>query len=173
MLVDYEIVIAIVIIYFSFTLKCDRTSEEWINQGIINGVRYPLPATVFVERVMDKKWIYDRDDNTLINLFGWFHAAVTDYDYERKLWTIVTLDGLKRKFLLPRIYVQFFGEDPRNFAKRIIAAIKGRQIAETNIRLIYYIKIFHNFHIFKFCNMKKKNKFVNIKLYDSFHIKQT
>lgn len=134
-------------------MQFGRTAEEWINLGIINGVRYPLPATVFVERVMDKKWIFDRDDNTLNNLFGWFHAAVTDYDYERKLWTVLTLDGLKRTFFLPRIYVQFFGEDPRKFAKRIIAAVKGRQIAETSIRLIYYIKIFRYFNIFKLCTM--------------------
>lgn len=114
-----------------------RTAEEWINLGIINGVRYPLPATVFVERIINKKWIFDRDVNTLNNMFGWFHAAVTDYDDKEKVWTVLTLDGLKRKFLLPRIYIQFFGEDPRKFAKRVAAAIKQRQIAETSIRLMY------------------------------------
>lgn len=138
-------------------MQFDRTAEEWINLGIIHDVRYPLPAVVFVERVINEKWIFDRDANTLSNLFGWFHAAVTDYDYERKLWTVLTLDGLKRKFLLPRIYVQFFGEDPKKFAKRIVAAVKARQIAEIRIRLIYYIKIFRKLNIFKKRNVKKNN----------------
>ncbi|XP_011707083.1 PREDICTED: dynein heavy chain 1, axonemal-like, partial [Wasmannia auropunctata] len=117
-----------------------RTAEEWINLGIINGVRHPLPATVFVERTrIDKKWIFDHDDNTLTNLFDWFHAAVTDYDNEWKLWTVVTLDGFKRKFLLPRIYIRFFAEDPGKFAKRVAAAIKQRQIAEINVRYQFYL----------------------------------
>ncbi|XP_071558365.1 dynein axonemal heavy chain 1-like [Temnothorax nylanderi] len=116
-----------------------RTAEEWINLGIINGVRYPLPATVFIERIINKKWLFDRNDNTLNNLFGWFHAAVMDYDNERNVWTVLTLDGFKRKFLLPRIYILFFGEDPRKFAKRIAAAIKQRQIAETSIRYHFYL----------------------------------
>ncbi|KYN02642.1 Dynein heavy chain 1, axonemal [Cyphomyrmex costatus] len=115
-----------------------RTTEEWINLGIVNGTRYPLPALVFVERITDKKWIFDRYD-ILNNLFGWFHAAVTDYDNKRKLWTVLILDGLKRKFLLPRIYIQFLGEDPRKFAKRVAAAIKQRQIAEINIRYHFYL----------------------------------
>ncbi|XP_018339413.1 PREDICTED: dynein heavy chain 1, axonemal-like isoform X2 [Trachymyrmex septentrionalis] len=75
-----------------------RTTEEWINLGIINDIRYPLPATVFVERIIDKKWIFDRYD-ILNNLF----------------------------------------EDPRKFAKRVAAAIKQRQIAETSIRYHFYL----------------------------------
>ncbi|XP_039313454.1 dynein heavy chain 1, axonemal [Solenopsis invicta] len=116
-----------------------RTAEEWINLGIINGVHYPLPATVFVERIIDKKWIFDHDDNTWNNLYGWFNAAVMGYDNERKVWTVLTLDGFKRKFYLPRIYIRFFGEDPKRFAKRIAAAIKQRQIAETSIRYHFYL----------------------------------
>lgn len=105
--------------------------------GVINGVRYPIPATVFVERIVHEKWIFDRNNKTINNFFGWFHAAVTDYDDERKVWTVLTLDGLKRKFFLPRIYIRFFGEDPRKFAKRVAIAIKRRQITEMSIRLIY------------------------------------
>ncbi|KAG5345241.1 DYH1 protein, partial [Acromyrmex charruanus] len=114
-----------------------RTTEEWINLGIINDIRYPLPARVFVETIIDKKWTFDRY-NTVNNLFGWFHAAVMDYNNEQKLWTVLTLDGFKRKFLLPRIYIQFFAEDPRKFAKRVAAAIKQKQIAETNISRYYF-----------------------------------
>lgn len=116
-------------------MLCDRTPDDWLNLGIIDGVRYPLPATVFVEKVIRMKWTFNQDDK-LSNLFGWFDAAVTDYDNKRKVWTVLTLDGHKRKFLLPRIYVYFLGEDPRKFAQRVAAAVKQRRIAETSIRLI-------------------------------------
>lgn len=112
----------------------DRTVDEWINLGIIDGVRYPLPATVFVEKTVHKERIFDRDDKTLSNLYNWVPAAVTDYDNERKLWTVFTLDALKREFILPRIYIRFFGEDPRKFGQRIANAVKQRQIAEISIR---------------------------------------
>ncbi|KAM0726282.1 Dynein axonemal heavy chain 1 [Formica fusca] len=116
-----------------------RTADEWINLGIIDGVRYPLPATVFVEKILHKERIFDRDDKTLSNLFGWFPAAITDYDNKRKLWSVFTLDALKRKFLLPRIYVRFYGEDPGKFAQRIANAVKQRQITETRIRYHFYL----------------------------------
>ncbi|XP_072745723.1 dynein axonemal heavy chain 1 [Anoplolepis gracilipes] len=116
-----------------------RTADEWIKLGIIDGVRYPLPATVFVEKILHKERIFDRDDKTLSNLFGWFPAAVMDYDNKRKLWTVLTLDTFKRKFLLPRIYIRFFGEDPKIFAQRVANAVKQRQIAEVKIRYHFYL----------------------------------
>lgn len=88
---------------------------------------------------MRKERIFDRNDKSLSNLFGWCHAAVTDYNTETKNWTVFTLDGLKRKFSLPRIYICFIGEDPRKFAQRVAAAVERRQIAEATIRLIYYV----------------------------------
>lgn len=117
-------------------MQFGRTAEEWINLGIIDGIRYPLPAIVFVEKILHKERIFERDDKTLSNLFGWFNAAVTNYDNKRKLWSVLTLDTLKRKFLLPRIYVRFYGEDPRKFAQRIANAVTQRQITESRIRLI-------------------------------------
>ncbi|KAL6436551.1 hypothetical protein ACFW04_004787 [Cataglyphis niger] len=116
-----------------------RTAEEWINLGIIDGIRYPLPAIVFVEKILHKERIFDRDDKTLSNLFGWFNAAVTNYDNKRKLWSVLTLDTFKRKFLLPRIYIRFYGEDPRKFAQRIANAVKQRQITESRIRYQFYL----------------------------------
>jgi dynein heavy chain len=111
-----------------------RTTDDWINLGVIDGIRYPLPARIFV-----KKDMYDlsvRNKEALSHCFDWFYAAVTDYDYEKKLWNVFTLDGLKREFHLPRIYIRFFAEDPKIFAKRVAAAIKQRRITETVIRLI-------------------------------------
>lgn len=117
-------------------MQFDRTVNDWINLGIIDGVRYPLPATVFVEKNSRKEWMLDCDDKLPGNLYDWFPAAVTDYDSEKKIWTVLTLDGLKRKFRLPRIYVRFYAEDPREFARRVASAVKQRKIAETAIRLI-------------------------------------
>lgn len=102
---------------------------------MINGVRHPLPAIVFVEKDGHKQQTFNLHDKSLSNLFGWFYAAITDYDKERKLWSVLTLDGLKRKFFLPRIYIRFLGEDPRKFAQRVAAAVKERRIAEISIRL--------------------------------------
>lgn len=111
---------------------------------MVNGVRYPLPATVFIEKAVQKNKIFDRNDKTLNNLFGWIQAAVTDYNSEKKVWTVFTLDGLKREFLLPRIYIRFHGEDPRKFTQRIANAVKRRQIAEATIRLICVVSHQHN-----------------------------
>ncbi|RLU27110.1 hypothetical protein DMN91_000909 [Ooceraea biroi] len=116
-----------------------RTVDDWINLGVIDGVRYPIPATVFVEKAMRKERIFDRNKELLSDLFGWFHAAVTDYDDEKRVWTVVILDGLKRKFHLPRIYIRFFAEDPRKFVQRIATAVKQRQIAENIIRYQFYL----------------------------------
>ncbi|XP_032680816.1 dynein heavy chain 1, axonemal [Odontomachus brunneus] len=116
-----------------------RTVEEWINLGIVDGVRYPLPATIFVEKAIQKNRMFDRNDKTLNDLFGWTQAAVMDYNSEEKVWTVLTLDGLKRKFLLPRIYIRFHGEDPRKFVQRVANAVKRRQIAEAAIRYHFYL----------------------------------
>ncbi|XP_014476414.1 PREDICTED: dynein heavy chain 1, axonemal [Dinoponera quadriceps] len=116
-----------------------RTAEEWMNFGIVDGVRYPLPATVFIEKAGRKGRIFRRNIDKLDDLFGWTEAAVTDYNSEKKVWTVLTLDGLKRGFFLPRIYIRFYGEDPRTFAERVAVAVKQRQIAEATIRYHLYL----------------------------------
>ncbi|XP_025162148.1 dynein heavy chain 1, axonemal-like [Harpegnathos saltator] len=113
-----------------------RTAEEWINFGIIDGIRYPLPATVFIEKAAQMNRILYRDRHTLDELFSWTEAAVMDYNSEKKVWTVLALDGSKRKFVLPRIYVRFHGEDSRKFVQRVAAAVKQRRIAEATIKLI-------------------------------------
>ncbi|XP_043259514.1 dynein axonemal heavy chain 1-like [Colletes gigas] len=111
-----------------------RTTEDWINLGIIDGVSYPLPATVFVPRYHEEDERFRRIDDLAGHLFAWHNAAVISYDSRKKLWTVLTLDGRKRKYFIPRIYIRFYAEDPRIFAKRVAAAVEHRRIAEASIK---------------------------------------
>ncbi|XP_053976512.1 dynein axonemal heavy chain 1-like [Hylaeus volcanicus] len=111
-----------------------RTIEDWINLGVIDGERYPLPATVFVPRFQEEDERFQHIDDLTGHLFSWHNAAVTNYDYRKKLWTVLTLDGRKRKYFIPRIYIRFYAEDPRIFAKRVAVAIENRRIAEASIK---------------------------------------
>ncbi|XP_076766961.1 dynein axonemal heavy chain 1 [Xylocopa sonorina] len=116
-----------------------RTTEDWITLGIIGDKRYPLPATVFVPRFRAKDELLLLEDTQLNNLFCWTNAAIISYEYNTKLWTVLTLDGLKREFKLPRIYIRFYAEDPRIFAKRLAAAIQQKRIAEASIKYNFYL----------------------------------
>ncbi|KAK9309948.1 hypothetical protein QLX08_000576 [Tetragonisca angustula] len=116
-----------------------RTAEDWINLGVIDGKHYPLPATVFVPRFRSEDEMFSLEDNQLNNLFTWTNAAITHYNHERKLWSVLTLDGRKRKFKIPRIYIRFFAEDPRNYVKRLKVAIEHRRTAEASIKYNFYL----------------------------------
>nr|XP_034195945.1 dynein heavy chain 1, axonemal-like [Osmia lignaria] len=116
-----------------------RTTEDWISLSIIDGVRYPLPAEVFVQKYRETDEVARIDDEALNHLYKWYDAAVTYYDYKHKLWSVLTLDGLKRKFLLPRIYIRFYAENPRVFAKRLATAIEHRKIADASIKYNFYL----------------------------------
>ncbi|XP_043269181.1 dynein axonemal heavy chain 1 [Venturia canescens] len=114
-------------------LDC-RTVNDWMQLGFIDGTKYPLPATVFVEKPIEKTvYSLPRNLKELVNLYDWHNAAVTHYDDETKLWTVRTLDGHARIFQLPRILIRFFAEDPCLFAERVVAAIKARNQSEACI----------------------------------------
>ncbi|KAK2581762.1 hypothetical protein KPH14_002241 [Odynerus spinipes] len=119
-----------------------RTSNDWVNMGLLDGVRYPLPAMSFVEKIATDERNHSSDIE-LNNLYGWHLSAVTNYDSRKELWTILTLDGHKRTFVLPRIYIRFFAEDAKVFARRVATAVKGRRIAETCIRYNFYLDCMH------------------------------
>ncbi|XP_023289892.1 dynein heavy chain 1, axonemal [Orussus abietinus] len=136
-----------------------RTVKDWTDLGTIDGVRHPLPATVFVEKPLieeeDKE--EDKEAHPLDKHFEWCYAAVTDFDAGTKLWSVLTLDGFKRVFRVPRIYIRFFAEDPRTHAKRIKAALDQRRKAEACIRFVlrmspvlkekYIEKFSHNLYL--------------------------
>lgn len=113
-------------------LKVCRSPENWIEHGIIDGIRHPLPATAFVpnSEVNDE----NRPSFDLDRLFHWVHVAALDYQPEKKLWKVMTLDGLKRTLFLPKLLVMMKAEDPVNFANRIISAIALRKKCEEAIR---------------------------------------
>lgn len=60
--------------------------------------------------------------------------AVIEYHADRKLWEVMSLDGLKRTFLLPKLFLMMKAEDPVNFSHRIAEAIALRKKSEQLIR---------------------------------------
>lgn len=104
-----------------------RTPENWLDHGLIDGVRYPLPGQAFV--IINEEFEADDPDN-----WGWINVAVTNYDFDLKLWAILTLDGLQRQLQMPRVYVMFKAEDPVNFAQRLKDAVDLRYYTENSIR---------------------------------------
>lgn len=68
--------------------------------------------------------------------YTWLNAAVTDYNFNTKLWSVLTLDGSQRKFDLSRLNVMFKAEDPENFADRLKNAVQTRHKTENLIRYV-------------------------------------
>ncbi|XP_049940877.1 dynein axonemal heavy chain 1-like, partial [Schistocerca serialis cubense] len=118
-----------------------RTPDEWINVGIVDDVRHPVPAEAFIPLTGGTDGsIPTGPDNDITSLYDWVRVAVTDYDKEAKLYTVLsTSDGTDRIFHLPRIYVMFKAEDPINFADRIADAVQRRDEAENNIKYQFYV----------------------------------
>nr|CAI5840362.1 unnamed protein product [Callosobruchus analis] len=111
-----------------------RTPENWLQHGVIDGVRYPLPGEAFLERASQ-----NCEEECLFDTYEWMNVAVTDYNFETKKWIVLTLDGLQRTFEVPRLYVMFKAEDPMNFAERVKAAIKLRYDSENLIRFEFFL----------------------------------
>ncbi|KAF7272031.1 hypothetical protein GWI33_015147, partial [Rhynchophorus ferrugineus] len=114
-----------------------RTADNWIEHGIIDGVRYPHPGIAFVpnENVNEE----NRDTFSIDDLYHWVDVAVEDYDSSSKCWRVMTLDGLKRKFSLPKVSFMFKAEDPISFAERIKSAIALRKRSEEIIRCEFFM----------------------------------
>lgn len=74
----------------------------------------------------------------LENMYDWVNVAVTDYDSDTKLWTVLTLDGRQKIYRLPRFYIMFYAEDPINFVNRIKAMLTLRAETENSIRYLIY-----------------------------------
>ncbi|XP_023309976.1 dynein heavy chain 1, axonemal-like [Anoplophora glabripennis] len=112
-----------------------RTPESWLDHGMIDGVKYPLPGEALVPNA-DFQPEYDIP---LEDIYCWVNVAVTDYNFETKMWSVLTLDGLQRTFELPRLRVMFKAEDPANFARRIWEAIVVRFETENKIRYDFFL----------------------------------
>nr|CAD7403046.1 unnamed protein product [Timema cristinae] len=100
-----------------------RLEEEWLNLGEVQGVRFPVPAEAFIP-------VKSRSGES----YGWSTVAVQSYDKDTREYTVLPLDDSDTTRQLPRIYVMFKAEDPRNFAARIKDALDRRREAENLIR---------------------------------------
>ncbi|ERL92012.1 hypothetical protein D910_09334 [Dendroctonus ponderosae] len=120
------------ILFKEIASPMERSPENWIEHGIIDGIRHPLPATAFVPNSEVNE--ENRSSFDLDRLFHWVHVAALDYQPKKKLWKVMTLDGLKRTFFLPKLLLMMKAEDPVNFANRIISAIALRKKCEEVIR---------------------------------------
>ncbi|XP_044749962.1 dynein axonemal heavy chain 1-like [Coccinella septempunctata] len=109
-----------------------RTPESWLEHGVVEGVRHPIPGKAFLK-------IQDPMETSKEQNYDWINVAVTDYLPESQLWSVLTLDGSQRTFNLPRIYIMFSAENPMIFGERIKAAVDLRNQVEDTIRYEFYL----------------------------------
>nr|CAD7442365.1 unnamed protein product [Timema bartmani] len=100
-----------------------RLEEEWLSLGEVQGVMFPVPAEAFIP-------VKSRSGES----YGWATVAVQSYNKDTREYTVLPLDDSDTTRQLPRIYVMFKAEDPRNFAARIKDALDRRREAENLIR---------------------------------------
>ncbi|PSN46069.1 hypothetical protein C0J52_02287, partial [Blattella germanica] len=89
-----------------------RLPEEWLDIGLLDGVRHPVPAFAFIQK-LPAPLSYLADIAVPLNaLFDWVEVVVTEYDSDEQLYTVIRVDGHDETLLLPRIFVLFRAEDP-------------------------------------------------------------
>ncbi|XP_060531534.1 dynein axonemal heavy chain 1-like [Cylas formicarius] len=110
-----------------------RSPQNWLQNANLEGVQYPLPGEAFVPNPNIEQHI------TPDELYHLVDVAIGEYDKEKMLWKVLTLDGLKRTFWLPRIYFMFKAEDPMHYGMRLKAALDLRRIAEETIRYEFFV----------------------------------
>nr|XP_022908003.1 dynein heavy chain 1, axonemal-like [Onthophagus taurus] len=114
-----------------------RTPQGWLDHGLLDGFRHPLPGEAFIPEDIDPDENIPEKERHL--MYDWTNVAVLDYIRDKKLWSILTLDGKQRPFQVPRIYLMFKAEDPEIFAKRLKSAIDLRDYTEGVIRYEFYV----------------------------------
>ncbi|KAL0272752.1 UNVERIFIED_CONTAM: hypothetical protein PYX00_005610 [Menopon gallinae] len=136
--------------------------SDWLELGKIQNVQHPIPAVAFIpvpvsrlkklkigkasmrytnrsHRTKQVQNIRNRLKNWDVPVhYLWLDVAVMGYNYDTSKWHIVTLDGSQSKMWLPRIYVMFRAEDPKNFALRVLDAVQRRHQAEKLIKFNIY-----------------------------------
>lgn len=118
--------------------------EEWLSLGDTESEWKSLPATALVP-------VQENDIHEYLN-FEWQDVRVLDYDAVKKLYLIRNCSNYIAEsdshlpidtptdLWIPRIYLNFFAEEPLNFAKRLQIAIVTRHIVEESLRLCYYVE---------------------------------
>ncbi|KAI4462801.1 dynein heavy chain 1 axonemal-like protein [Holotrichia oblita] len=116
----------------------NRTPQGWIEHGVIDGISHPIPGEAFIP-ISEKTIVPTNPIEPLNYLYVWTNVAVLDYLPAKKMYKILTLDGLQRTYEIPRIYLMFKAEDPMIFARRIKAAVDLRNQTESTIRYEFYL----------------------------------
>ncbi|XP_018331814.1 dynein heavy chain 1, axonemal-like [Agrilus planipennis] len=118
-----------------------RSPDSWLKHGVLDGIQHPLPGLGFVTlpSEINNDVIGEGVSQEYTVFYGWVNVAIMDYVPQKKHWKVLTLDGLQRTFVLPRIYLMFRAEDPQVFAQRIRAAIDLRNDVENKIRYEFYL----------------------------------
>ncbi|XP_041969812.1 dynein axonemal heavy chain 1-like [Aricia agestis] len=116
-----------------------RIPEEWLGLGVIEGEQYPCPGVAFLPRLKEKAVPAGDVIQILNNLYEWTNVAVFSYSQQTDRWHVMTLDGSKRRFDIPRIRLMFKAEDPETFARRVQFAVQLRDEVENNLRFYLYL----------------------------------
>ncbi|XP_055905179.1 dynein axonemal heavy chain 1 [Eupeodes corollae] len=96
-----------------------NTSIGWLNRGLIDGVRHPMPAWAFIR--------------TSSGVYSWEMVAVYTYDLDSLLFNIIDLKEAQMHKIY-RIYLMFMAENPYCFLERIKSALLQRSVFESNVR---------------------------------------
>lgn len=112
----------------------ERSPEDWIDMGLLDDVRHPIPAIAFLPIAKQEIQLEKLTVELLTDLFEWINVAVTHYDPLHRLFSLLTLDGKQSTYKAPRIYIMFKAEDPARFAERIQQSVLLRDNVENRIR---------------------------------------
>ncbi|XP_071943674.1 dynein axonemal heavy chain 1-like isoform X2 [Antedon mediterranea] len=139
-----------------------RTPDEWLDMGVVNGHRLPIPAKALLP-AWDSTEKLDPKDPSLE--YEWFDVGVLDYDQDESLWLVQKTDlngrildhddsqvvvngGVKNgirqpiqatQYWIPRIQVMFIAEDPAVFAQTVSQAFHDRRHTEALLRYHLYV----------------------------------
>lgn len=116
-----------------------RTPQGWMDHGLIDGVRHPMPGEAFLPVHEKQNRVFRDVEETLNYIYVWTDVAVTEYDPGTKLFSVITLDGFQRHYKVPRIYVMFKADDPVVFAQRVRSAVLFRRKCENHIKYEFYL----------------------------------
>lgn len=97
----------------------DCLQEAWLKLGVVDDEEtvYPIPAKVYAPK------------NQSLLVYEWQYAAVSDYDVNKDLWTVMTLSD-ECIYQVPKIQIMFLAENPMQFVERLQKATQSRNNAE-------------------------------------------
>ncbi|XP_065685160.1 dynein axonemal heavy chain 1 isoform X1 [Hydra vulgaris] len=110
-----------------------RTPSDWLALGLEGNIRKPVPGKAFLPKGMT---------SSNSSEYQWVNVGMVDYNFETQLYSIIEKPEekeLKDIYLVPRIRLMFFAEDPHIFVQRIKNAYEERKRVENLIRYQLYI----------------------------------